>query len=288
MSLILNKYFLRYLHPYELHQLNCRTAKGSDEEKSSNGNKKDKITPGRTRLERNSKSSPKPPEKPGDKRAKPVNNDIAEKPNGAKPALANKARRASTPNKPVASPTSNKPSSKPSIQASTPPSKPNKLPLSSSYNTPPSKQATTPTSKSKTLYSRQSSKTSTPDTQKEPIQELPVEEDNDCSNGPEVKNVLKQDVEDGRQSFKREDSVESDIDVDEDVTSPDSELAVDVVNSPGCMSDTSESRSDTRSDFGPDEIIDCVVGDKIQVKYGRGRNRRLYEAKVSLVFTTYG
>ena len=111
---------------------------------------------------------------------------------------------------------------------------------------------------------------------------MKVETDSECKNGAEVKTVVKQEDEhiDEQRSYKREDSLESDVYVDEEVTSPDSELAVDVVNSPGCMSDTSESKSDTRSDFGTDEPLECIVGDKIQVKYGRGRNRRLYEAKV--------
>jgi hypothetical protein len=100
----------------------------------------------------------------------------------------------------------------------------------------------------------------------------------------EVKDVSMEEPVDEQRSLKRQDSIESDIDVDEEVTSPESELAVDVVNSPGCMSDTSESKSDTRSDVGTDDAIDCIVGDKIQVKYGRGRNRRLYEAKVGLPF----
>lgn len=197
---------------------------------------------------------------------------MAEKTNNAKP-LNSKGRRASTPNKPASSP-------KPPPQASTPPppSKPNKLPLSNSYNTPPSKQVTTPTGKSKALYSRQSSRTSTPDNHKESMHNSPVENDDHSRNGSEVKNVLKQDADDDRQSYK--DSIESDIDVDEDVTSPYSEPSVDVVNSPGCMSDTSESRSDTRSECGTDEAFDFTLGDKIQVKYGRGRNRRIYEAKV--------
>jgi len=274
------EYFcVRYLHPYEVHEVNCRTRKESSEDKTASSNKKDKPTVGRTRLERNSKSSPKPQEKPtNDKRSKPVSNEVAEKTNSVKP-LSNKGRRASTPNKPVSSP-------KPPPQASTPPpppSKPNKLPLSSSYNTPPSKQATTPTGKTKVLYSRQSSRTSTPDNNKEFTQESPVETENECRNGTEVKDVSKQDVDNGRLSYKREDSMESDVDIDEDVTSPDSEPSVDVVNSPGCMSDTSESRSETRSECGTDEAFDFTVGDKIQVKYGRGRNRRVYEAKVRII-----
>ena len=61
--------------------------------------------------------------------------------------------------------------------------------------------------------------------------------------------------------------------------SPEEEVSVDVVNSPESSSDASEPQSDSKSDIPVDENT-FEVGDKIQVKYGRGRNHRLYDAKV--------
>ena len=61
--------------------------------------------------------------------------------------------------------------------------------------------------------------------------------------------------------------------------SPEEDVSVDVVNSPESSSDVSEPQSDNRSD-GPVDEFSLEVGEKIQVKYGRGRNHRLYDAKV--------
>lgn len=61
--------------------------------------------------------------------------------------------------------------------------------------------------------------------------------------------------------------------------SPEEDVSVDVVNSPESSSDVSEPQSDSKSDIPVDENT-FEIGDKIQVKYGRGRNHRLYDAKV--------
>lgn len=65
---------------------------------------------------------------------------------------------------------------------------------------------------------------------------------------------------------------------DSQAKSPEEDVSVDVVNSPESSSDVSEPQSDSKSDV-PDEI-NLEIGDKVQVKYGRGRNHRLYDAKV--------
>lgn len=279
----------RYLQSFEVHEAGGSTGgsgKDSDEEKSDTSTTKN----GRTRHERNSKASTrqgtieKIEKNSTDKRAKAGSAEkVEEKPSTPnKPAL-NKSRRSSTPNKPVAKQavpvsTSNKPSTKPPV--------PNKLPLSNISSTTPNKQPTTPTGKTtaKSSLSKQggTNKPSTPETIKEtPEVEEKKEIKVENENGEVAKSEVKtEEPGNGQKNLRHQDSIESDIDVDEEVTSPESELAVDVVNSPGCMSDTSESKSDTRSDAGTDEVMECAVGDKIQVKYGRGRNRRLYEAKV--------
>lgn len=66
---------------------------------------------------------------------------------------------------------------------------------------------------------------------------------------------------------------------DSQAKSPEEDVSVDVVNSPESTSDVSEPQSDSKSDIPVD---DCSfeIGDKIQVKYGRGRNHRVYDAKV--------
>lgn len=81
--------------------------------------------------------------------------------------------------------------------------------------------------------------------------------------------------------MKRQQSREHDNGVisDSQAKSPDEDVPVDVVNSPESSSDVSEPQSDGKSDFPLDELA-LEVGDKIQVKYGRGRNHRLYDAKV--------
>lgn len=66
---------------------------------------------------------------------------------------------------------------------------------------------------------------------------------------------------------------------DSQTKSPEEDESVDVVNSPESSSDVSEPPSDGKSDIPADEYS-FEVGDKIQVKYGRGRNHRLYDAKV--------
>lgn len=83
-----------------------------------------------------------------------------------------------------------------------------------------------------------------------------------------------------QEHHKPEDNHESDVEVENEVKSPEEDVSVDVVNSPESLSDTSESRSETRSDMGIDEVSEYLIGDKVQVKYGRGRNQRMYEAKV--------
>lgn len=274
----------RYLQSFEEHETGGNTGgsgKDSDEEKSDISTPKN----GRTRHERNSKTSTrqgtieKLEKNSSDKRAKAGSAEkVEDKPSTPNKPAVNKSRRSSTPNKPVskqAAPVSvaNKPSNKPPV--------PNKLPLSNITSTTPNKQSTMPNGKTiaKSSLSKQgvTNKPSTPETIKEKTEEVKKEIKVENDNGEEVKT---EEPGHGQKSLKRQDSIESDIDVDEMVTSPDSEMAVDVVNSPGCMSDTSESRSETRSDAGTEEIIDCAIGDKIQVKYGRGRNKRLYEAKV--------
>ena len=81
---------------------------------------------------------------------------------------------------------------------------------------------------------------------------------------------------------KKHENEELEVEVESDVKSPESEVAVDVVNSPGIASDESDQTSESRSEDGS-VGSDFIIGDKIQVKYGRGRNHRLYEAKVSCI-----
>lgn len=81
--------------------------------------------------------------------------------------------------------------------------------------------------------------------------------------------------------MKRQQSREFDNGVlsDSQAKSSEEDVSVDVVNSPESSSDASEPPSDNKSDIPGDECT-FEVGDKIQVKYGRGRNHRLYDAKV--------
>ena len=81
--------------------------------------------------------------------------------------------------------------------------------------------------------------------------------------------------------MKRQQSREFDNGVlnDSQAKSPEEDVPVDVVNSPESSSDVSEPQSDSKSDI-PLEVNSFEIGDKIQVKYGRGRNHRLYDAKV--------
>ena len=88
--------------------------------------------------------------------------------------------------------------------------------------------------------------------------------------------------------MKRQQSRELDNGVpnDSQAKSPEEDVSVDVVNSPESSSDVSEPQSDGKSDIPVDECS-FEVGDKIQVKYGRGRNHRLYDAKVFMKFQEF-
>ena len=81
--------------------------------------------------------------------------------------------------------------------------------------------------------------------------------------------------------MKRQQSREHDNGLvsDSQAKSPEEDVSVDVVNSPESSSDVSEPQSDSKSDIPLDEVS-LEVGDKVQVKYGRGRNHRHYDAKV--------
>lgn len=81
--------------------------------------------------------------------------------------------------------------------------------------------------------------------------------------------------------MKRQQSREHDNGLvsDSQAKSLEEDVSVDVVNSPESSSDVSEPQSDSKSDIPLDEIS-LDVGDKVQVKYGRGRNHRLYDAKI--------
>lgn len=81
--------------------------------------------------------------------------------------------------------------------------------------------------------------------------------------------------------MKRQQSREHDNGLvsDSQAKSPEEDVSVDVVNSPESSSDVSEPQSDSKSDIPLDEVS-LEVGDKVQVKYGRGRNHRHYDAKI--------
>ena len=78
--------------------------------------------------------------------------------------------------------------------------------------------------------------------------------------------------------MKRQQSLDNGIS-ESQAKSPEEDVSVDVVNSPESSSDVSEPHSDGKSDVPVDEL-NLEIGDKVQVKYGRGRNHRLYDAKV--------
>lgn len=78
--------------------------------------------------------------------------------------------------------------------------------------------------------------------------------------------------------MKRQQSLDNGIS-ESQAKSPEEDVSVDVVNSPESSSDVSEPHSDGKSDVPVDEL-NLEIGDKVQVKYGRGRNHRLYGAKV--------
>lgn len=84
--------------------------------------------------------------------------------------------------------------------------------------------------------------------------------------------------------MKRQQSrdIDNGVASDSQAKSPEEDVSVDVVNSPESSSDSvSEPQSDSKSDVPLDEL-NLEIGDKVQVKYGRGRNHRLYDAKVLL------
>lgn len=78
--------------------------------------------------------------------------------------------------------------------------------------------------------------------------------------------------------MKRQQSLDNGIS-ESQAKSPEEDVSVDVVNSPESSSDVSEPHSDGKSDVPVDEL-NLEIGDKVQVKYGRGRNHRLYDAKI--------
>lgn len=79
--------------------------------------------------------------------------------------------------------------------------------------------------------------------------------------------------------MKRQQSLDNGMISESQAKSPEEDVSVDVVNSPESSSDVSEPHSDGKSDVPVDEL-NLEIGDKVQVKYGRGRNHRLYDAKV--------
>lgn len=79
--------------------------------------------------------------------------------------------------------------------------------------------------------------------------------------------------------MKRQQSLDNGMISESQAKSPEEYVSVDVVNSPESSSDVSEPHSDGKSDVPVDEL-NLEIGDKVQVKYGRGRNHRLYDAKV--------
>ena len=109
----------------------------------------------------------------------------------------------------------------------------------------------------------------------EPLPDIDDEHDEVTVKKPECKQSSRIKEMKRQQSREFENGVLS----DSQTKSPEEDESVDVVNSPESSSDVSEPPSDGKSDIPADEYS-FEVGDKIQVKYGRGRNHRLYDAKV--------
>ena len=100
------------------------------------------------------------------------------------------------------------------------------------------------------------------------VKEIKQENNRELENGISIKE-LKQDS-----NQELNNGLESDV----QVKSMEEDVPVDIVNSSESSSDVSELQDDSRSDA---QLEVCYeVGDKVQVKYGRGRNHRLYDAKV--------
>lgn len=109
----------------------------------------------------------------------------------------------------------------------------------------------------------------------EPLPDIDDDHDEVMVKKPESKQSIRIKEMKRQQSREFENGVLS----DSQAKSPEEDESVDVVNSPESSSDVSEPPSDGKSDTPVDEYS-FEVGDKIQVKYGRGRNHRLYDAKV--------
>lgn len=109
----------------------------------------------------------------------------------------------------------------------------------------------------------------------EPLPDIDDEHDEVTVKKPECKQSSRIKEMKRQQSREFENGVLS----DSQTKSPEEDESVDVVNSPESSSDVSEPPSDGKSDIPADEYS-FEVGDKIQVKYGRGRNHRLYDAKI--------
>lgn len=109
----------------------------------------------------------------------------------------------------------------------------------------------------------------------EPLPDIDDDHDEVMVKKPESKQSIRIKEMKRQQSHEFENGVLS----DSQAKSPEEDESVDVVNSPESSSDVSEPPSDGKSDTPVDEYS-FEVGDKIQVKYGRGRNHRLYDAKV--------
>ena len=109
----------------------------------------------------------------------------------------------------------------------------------------------------------------------EPLPDIDDDHDEVMVKKPESKQSIRIKEMKRQQSREFENGVLS----DSQAKSPEEDESVDVVNSPESSSDVSEPPSDSKSDTPVDEYS-FEVGDKIQVKYGRGRNHRLYDAKV--------
>lgn len=109
----------------------------------------------------------------------------------------------------------------------------------------------------------------------EPLPEIDDDQEEVVVKKPECKQSTR------IKEMKRQQSREFDNGVlsDSQAKSPEEDVSVDVVNSPESLSDVSEPPSDNKCDIPVDECS-FEVGDKIQVKYGRGRNHRLYDAKI--------
>ena len=103
--------------------------------------------------------------------------------------------------------------------------------------------------------------------------EIAVGDKDDEQSGNDVKPLKK--------DSKSREKLDSDAEGDSAMKSSEDDVPVDVVNSPETpASDASESKSDGKGDTALEDVSGYLIGDKVTVKYGRGKNQRVYEAKV--------